>query len=609
MTTTPTTPSIRTLTGSTPSVDAPIVDLTGDQVLRERVDADLAARSYSGSFFYVVAAAILLLAADIDPHKEIAFALGSLILSGLRAAITFRRRPGWRRAFSLLTIGIALLWGELGAVVVFTRGIDQTVLLVLLCHAGISAAAMVALSPARRLQLVYGLALAVPTLVMLAFQPLTATLGGILLLQACYLGYMLVQGGRLHAEYTKALATARRLELVNQEIEAASRAKSHFLADMSHELRTPMTAIRGFSDLLLDSELDEADREYVQTILRNSDHLLAIINDILDLARVEAGRMKIESASTSPARIALDVEALLGERAATRGLTLAVRVDGVVPAHIQSDQLRIRQILINLASNAIRHTERGGVTVTLGVDHPDAREPRLVFKVSDSGVGMSADQLARLFQPFAQVDHSAERRAGGTGLGLVISQKLAAALGGIIEISSQPGQGTVATFSLPTGPLAGVPLWRTLRGGTGTEGGDAMAGGPQLRGRVLVAEDDEDNRQLIRTQLERAGASVEVAGDGATATRQAMAADVEGRPFAVVLMDMRMPEMDGYAATRALREAGYRRPIVALTAQAMTGDREKCLAAGCDDFLVKPIEGRQLLEALRAYDAAPDKRP
>jgi CheY-like chemotaxis protein len=214
---------------------------------------------------------------------------------------------------------------------------------------------------------------------------------------------------------------------------------------------------------------------------------------------------------------------------------------------------------------------------------------------------MTEEQLAGLFQPFSQVDRSAERRAGGTGLGLVISQRLATALGGSIEIASEPGRGTVATVALPTGPLAGVPLWHTLRGGAAPgEGELAAGGGERLCGRVLVAEDDEDNRLLIRTQLERAGATVEVAGDGAAAAERALAAEAEGRPFHLVLMDMRMPAMDGYAATRALREAGYRRPIVALTAQAMVGDREKCLAAGCDDCLAKPIEGRQLFDALSA---------
>jgi CheY-like chemotaxis protein len=223
---------------------------------------------------------------------------------------------------------------------------------------------------------------------------------------------------------------------------------------------------------------------------------------------------------------------------------------------------------------------------------------------------MSAEQLARLFQPFSQVDASAERRAGGTGLGLVISQKLAALLGGSIEITSEPGRGTVATLSLPAGSLLGVPLWRTLRGCAAGSDGDDGATGERLRGRVLVVEDDEDNRQLIRTQLERAGATVEVAADGGAGTEQALAAEVAGQPFAVVLMDMRMAPMDGYAATRALRAAGYRRPIVALTARAMAGDREKCLAAGCDDFLVKPIEARQLYDALSArLEANPPSRP
>ena len=602
-----TTQRIATRTGPTAAVGAPATDLRDDEVMRLRAEADLAARSVPGSLYFILVAGIVILTSSLDTIRAVAFGAGMTGLALARLVIARRRRPGWPRRFSLVTVGIGLLWGEMTACVALAREIDHTVLVLLLCVAGISAASMFALSGVRRLQVVFVATLLVPPIAALLGRPLSLAGVGLVLMLVTYLSYILAQGGRIHREYTSSLATARRLELLNQEIEAVSRAKSNFLADMSHELRTPMTAIRGFSDLLLDGELPESDREYVQTILRNSDHLLAIINEILDLARVEAGRMKIEAASISPARIALDVEALLGERAAARGITLAARVDGVVPAYVQSDQLRVRQVLINLVSNAIRHTDRGGVTLALGVDDPEAAAPRLQFRVIDTGVGMTPEQLARLFQPFAQVDLSAERRAGGSGLGLVICEKLAAALGGAIAIESEPGRGTVATFSLPTGPLAGVPLWRTLRGETAGAAHAPDAG--RLRGRVLVAEDDEDNRQLIRAQLERAGATVEVAGDGAAAARRAMAADAEGRPFDVVLMDMRMPEMDGYAATRALRQAGYRRPIVALTAQAMVGDRERCLAAGCDDFLVKPIEGRRLLDALRLYESAPASSP
>jgi len=594
-----TTERIATLTGSSAALTSPASDLSDDPIVRARAEDDLAVRSYPGAFAYVFAAAVLMVVIPLDPFGKSAFGFGMLTLCGWRHAVVRRRRSGWRRPFALLTTGIALLWGELAAVVLHTRGIDEMSLLVLLTSASIAAAATVALAPARAVQFTYGLALGIPMLMAVAWQPMNLTTGSLLLLLGSYMGYTLAQGRQIHAEYVQALETARRLELVNQEIEAASRAKSNFLADMSHELRTPMTAIRGFSDLLLDSELDDADREYVGTILRNSDHLLAIINEILDLARVEAGRMNIESASMSPARVVLDVETLLRERAVAKGIELSARVDGLVPAYSESDQLRVRQILINLVSNAIRHTDRGGVTVTVGVDDGLAASPRLLFKVIDTGVGMSAEQIARLFQPFSQVDASAERRAGGTGLGLCISQKLAHALGGWIDMESQPGRGTVATLNLPAGSLVGVPLWGTLRGGPRAASCEESTD-ERLCGRVLVVEDDEDNRQLIRTQLERVGATVAVASDGAEATRQALAAEAAGHPFGVVLMDMRMAPMDGYAATRALRQAGYRRPIVALTAQAMAGDREKCLAAGCDDFLVKPIEARQLYDALSA---------
>jgi len=379
--------------------------------------------------------------------------------------------------------------------------------------------------------------------------------------------------------------------------EAANRAKSEFLANMSHEIRTPMTAILGFADLLRDPAASPADRaNWIETIRRNGHHLLAILNDILDISKIEAGQMTVERIVCDLRQIIDEVVGMMQERAAAKALTLAVEWRQNVPRTICSDPTRLRQILINLLGNAIKFTGSGSVRLVLrGGDADDAH---LFIDVIDTGIGMSAQEISRLFQPFTQADASTTRRFGGTGLGLVISKRLAQMLGGDLTVCSVPGRGSTFTLSLSTGgesvacataqPADSIPV---------AEEAGALRGT-----RVLLAEDGVDNRRLIEFHLSRAGAHVTVADNGVEACRLAWDALEKGQPFHVILMDMQMPRMDGYQATAHLRAAGYRLPIIALTAHVMSGDREKCLAAGCDEFLGKPIE-RKMLLATVAYAA------
>ncbi len=255
----------------------------------------------------------------------------------------------------------------------------------------------------------------------------------------------------------------RELRNANQALELALTSKSEFLANMSHEIRTPMTAITGYADLLLEPELDAGTRtSYVQTIRRNGEHLLAIINDILDLSKVEAGKMSTERVSVSPAQLVTDVISLLRVRAHERELSLEVAFQTPVPQAIESDPTRLRQILMNLVSNAIKFTERGGVRIGVRCEGEGPRHT-LRFHVSDTGIGMTSEQQARLFQPFTQADSSTTRRFGGTGLGLVVCQRLAAMLGGVIEVQSEAGLGSTFTLSLEVGALEGVPPTRCSR--------------------------------------------------------------------------------------------------------------------------------------------------
>ncbi|NUQ62989.1 MAG: CHASE domain-containing protein [Pirellulales bacterium] len=415
---------------------------------------------------------------------------------------------------------------------------------------------------------------------------------------------------RQQAEYTAALEKNNRvMEELCRAAEAATRAKSEFLANMSHEIRTPMTAILGFADVLLGEAGDNAPPhrvEAIRTIQRNGDHLLRLINDILDLSKIEAGKLDIERITCSPAQVLSDVVSLMRVRADAKGLPLALEYDGAVPETIQSDPLRLRQILVNLVGNAVKFTEKGRVRVVARLLRSAAGTTMLQVDVVDTGIGMSRQQIAELFRPFHQADSSTTRKFGGTGLGLTISKRLAEMLGGDLAARSELGKGSTFCVTVATGDLEGV---RFVAGPQAAPVQSRQAGSPQgvppfsAGCRVLFAEDGIDNQRLIAFLLTRAGAKVTLAENGRIACDEALGAEANGEPFDIILMDMQMPVMDGYEATRRLRAEGYQGPIIALTAHAMSGDRQKCLDAGCNDYATKPVDHRRLLATLAEWTA------
>lgn len=410
-------------------------------------------------------------------------------------------------------------------------------------------------------------------------------------------------------DISEQLRTRKKLEAANRAARKANKAKSEFLANMSHELRTPMTAVLGFSEMLRSHSNDASYLEKVDTIKRNGEYLLALLNDILDLSKIEAGKMDVNSESIDLWTLIEDLRVLMTVRASEEGIPLIFEFVGEVPVRITADRIRVRQILVNLISNALKFTNTGEVRVSIGiVDHP-SESPRLAIEVKDTGIGMTKEQVARLFKPFTQATSDTAREFGGTGLGLSISQQLAKRMNGVVLVESEYGTGSLFTLQLPvTAEELEHTKHMTIGSAVVVEQGGAPDTLPTLNGRILLADDRRDVWRVARFFLEKCGAQVEVAEDGRQAVDAVNRATKKGRPFDLILMDMQMPIMTGQEAVAELRQQGCRIPIIALTADAMEGERANCIAIGCDDYSPKPVDGPALMKMVAHHLQRPVER-
>ena len=404
-------------------------------------------------------------------------------------------------------------------------------------------------------------------------------------------------------DITEQKSAERALLAAKSAAETANHAKSHFLANMSHEIRTPMNGVLSMTEMFLGSNLPDTEREYARTIRKSGESLLHIINDILDFSKIEAGKLELEIIDFSLHELIRDVMAMPSEQATQKGIQLVSDVAADVPEGLHGDPTRLRQILTNLVGNALKFTQQGGVTIKVcsvnGVDDKNSgtRAPtrHLRFEVTDSGIGIPTDALAHLFKPFSQADESTTRRYGGTGLGLAISQQLVELMHGSIGVTSEVGRGSTFWFEIPAHALSrALPLMQSQK--------IVIADNTWLDCRVLLAEDNAVNQAVANAMLGVFGCSTTVVANGLQAFDAAST-----REFDVILMDCNMPGLDGWEATRRIRtwesehHAAHKIPIIALTANALPGDRERCIEAGMDDFLSKPFKREELFNILTQW--------